>query len=189
MRYLPRLSPRTFDRHVEWVDGEFSAVGALGKCSVPFKEWSKSSYAVPEIEYAPIKHERQKDFLAMFIVRPATHLDITAVHLHRSRESSLYLIGTDLILARNMLEILMDKLCFQPQIPTQHFINDLQQDIPLQAIGIYQTAMWAGPAAGMSPERFSGIARYTSFLTRYHHLTQEAAEERASKSFHITQLF
>ncbi|MBW2981418.1 hypothetical protein KY343_00930 [Candidatus Woesearchaeota archaeon] len=137
-------------------------------------------YADDLIEFAPVKKENNRHFLAgMYIESP---VDVT-VDKYFDNRSSIVAASLDHDRSKEVVYDIAEKSGFYAAKPEQSFIGSMNQTMPLE-IKTYEISKIL-EVAGASLEKWWGLYHYINLLIQYKGLPEDEATRKAVDRFGI----
>jgi len=158
-------------------------LGVLGKYSGGLNE-VKNLYKKEDVEFAPVKEEVGRNFLAGFSFKPV--VDITIVQC--PNEASIVTYSLDKNGSGDFVKDLIARSDFDPFLPEQKFIEQLRMEIGLIEEITYKAYISMSKALGCDIENVFGTIRYCHFLKSYIGMSDLESMTRASKQFCLREL-
>ena len=178
---MSQLKTSKHDDFVEWRFKGLYVMGVMGKCDIPLDKWSQICNT-HQLEFAPVKEERYRDFLAAFSVQ--TPLDITIAQYSRgSEETSIVVYGCEENISREIVGGIIRNSGLIASIPSSAFVSQLSMEIRNVNIGTYLQLEEVARLTQRPIERVFGQAHYANFLNLYKGLPDEEAFRLAEIKF------
>ncbi len=135
------------------------------------------------LEFAPVRKEEGREFLAGISFDPAADITI-AQYLF---ESSLVMYSIDKERSRVFAEDLGKKCGFLSFPPDKRFIKTLEREIEMVEMRTYDMCSSISRAIHKKLENVFGAIRYMNFLKMYQGLSDSESRKKASQKFDIPE--
>jgi len=134
-----------------------------------------------EFEFAPVKKEQNRDFLATFNADPPVDLTID---LYPTSESSIVTFSLNKEKSKELIEDLVNKSGFAPVKPDLSFIEQVDEMFYLQRSS-YEACLFLSKRMKTNLEKVFGATWYANFLS-YKGLSTEECMQFATKKYGIS---
>ena len=163
----------------EWSYDKLHVLGLIGNCVSPLENLSKH-FKHEQFEFAPVKNERNRDFLAGFHFKPA--VDITVVRANG--ESSIVNFSLNREKSRDIADRLSKSMGLIIKKPYRDFILDIEgiMDIEVEAYHRYDRI---ASIFKVDIDKAFGVVRYSNFLQRYKNYNEEDSMRYACQMFDV----
>ncbi|MEM7813475.1 MAG: hypothetical protein QW548_01070 [Candidatus Aenigmatarchaeota archaeon] len=168
------------ERHVIALEyGKLCALGACGRLQMPLDD-VEGLYADGQLEFAPVKPEHGKDFLAAFHLYPP--VDITAVRMADGK-ASIAAYSLDKPKSLLLVEGFVEKTGFELRKPSPDFTKALLDELKALELADYAHGGCVARSMAQGIERAFGACRYANFLHRYKGVALDEAMRRGAEKY------
>ncbi len=135
------------------------------------------------LEFAPVRKEEGREFLAGISFNPVADITIAQYLI----ESSLVIYSVDKERSRVFAEDLGKRYGFISFPPDQPFIKTLEREIEMVEMRTYDLCVSISQSIHKKLEDVFGAVRYVNFLERYRGLSGSESRKKASQRFNIPE--
>jgi len=169
------------DKIVTWEYEQFCSHGILGRLEMELEELSRL-YSYSTIEFAPVKKEVGRDFLAAFCFKPI--VDFTLVRT-RDGEASIVTYSLNKNGSKQLMKDIVNKSQFSVYEPDQEFIRTIEGEIKLLETQTYNSCKLIAGMLKEDLEKVVGAVRYSNFLNRYKGFSEPESMRVAIEKFKL----
>ncbi len=156
--------------------------GVLGRLESPLEEIDDVC-KTEQLEFAPVKVEAQRDFLAGFCFSPI--IDIT-IDKCRNNEASIVAYSLDNDRSAKVIDYIIKKAGFEVQEPELEFMATVGHEFDIEKHSYDLAEQISGYLNG-ELEKVWGAIRYINFLQLYRRCPQEESMQTAIKKFELPE--
>ena len=170
---------------VTWNYEDLYLHGMLGYLEMPLEDVAgKCKDTV--LDFAPVKPETNRDFLAAFGYQPP--IDFTLVRMHDG-ESSIVTYSLNKDATEHVIARFIQDTNFKPIAPTSSFVAEVGVIAEIVEIDTYSDMKKVTEIEKVDFEKLFGMVRYAHFLNAYCHISSPESQRRAAKRFGLDQVF
>ncbi|MBI4020466.1 MAG: hypothetical protein HY367_03975 [Candidatus Aenigmarchaeota archaeon] len=166
-----------------WEYERLYIVGLHGLLGTPL-EWIGDLYDEGAVEFAPVKKEPGRDFLAGFSYRPP--VDVTLVRKNNG-DSSIVACGLDKMESKKLVSGIALKSGMAYHKPSKTFREDIEESLIIEAL-TYELCGNISCHVEKDVEDVFGAVKYAHFLVHYSGLAEDGAYRAAGKRFGILHI-
>lgn len=170
---------------VTWNYQDLYLHGMLGYLEMPL-EAVRGKCKDTMLEFAPVKHKPNRDFLAAFGYQPP--IDFTIVRMHDG-ESSILTYSLNKYVTERVIAKFIQCSSFQPITPKSSFVNDIEMSAEIIERATYEVVKGLAEAARADFEKVFGMVRYANFLGSYCNVPYLESQRMAAKRFALENVF
>ena len=153
-------------------------VGCIGNLRNPLEQFDEL-YKNESIEFAPVRNEENRKFLAAFSFNPV--IDITLAQY--LRESSIVTYSLDKNGSKSFVEDIIKRSGFIPSEPDKDFIESIGREVSLVETTTYNLCTSISQLLSQDLDKVFGAVRYCNFLKQYRGLSEEDGFRLAKDRF------
>jgi hypothetical protein len=166
---------------VTWEYEQFCSHGIVGRLDMELEELNKL-YSDNTIEFAPVKKEVGRDFLAAFCFEPA--VDVTLVRAWNG-EASIVTYSLNKNGSKQLMKDIVNKSQFSVYEPDQDFIRTIEGEIKLLETQNYNLCKLIAEMLNEDLEKVVGAVRYSNFISRYKGFSEPKSMRVAIEKFKL----
>jgi hypothetical protein len=171
----------TDGKFVIWRYDRLRVLGILGILERQLDELEELFKDKSQIfEFAPVKKELGRDFLAAFYLDPP--IDFTVVR-NLSGESSIVTYSLDEDKSREIIDSFVERSGFIPRKPDPDFVETIETEFFYLERITYENCLGASVAENIDLERIFGAVRYANFLYSYRKIPFPDSRKKAHEKF------
>lgn len=181
---MSRLKSSIENNVVVWQYEDMSVLGVLGRLEKSLED--VALYQDKFIEFAPIKKEPKRDFLAVFYFNPPTDFTILK---YPDGNASIVTYGLDKAGSIKLVNNISKFCSFQARYPDEEFINTIGSEVATFEVSSYMNCKEAARITNTDVGKVYAAMRYGNFLNRYRGLLFEESQEAAALKFRLPDIF
>lgn len=181
---MSRLKSSIENNVVVWQYEDMSVLGVLGRLEKSLED--VALYQDKFIEFAPVKKEPKRDFLAAFYFNSPTDFTILK---YPDGNASIVTYGLDKAESIKLVNNISKFCSFQARYPDEEFINTIRSEVATFEVSSYMNCKEAARITNTDVGKVYAAMRYGNFLNRYRGLGFEESQEAAALKFRLPDIF